>query len=72
MIGQTGENAGKIWEYLNRNGKVSAAGLAKGTGLKAKQVDRALGWLAREGKIRIEKSGNKEVVALQEMTSGAC
>jgi hypothetical protein len=38
--------------------------LAKGTGLKQRQVDRAIGWLAREGKVSVEKAANRELVSL--------
>lgn len=64
MIDDIGKDAGVIWRYLEQHREATATGLAKGTGLKQKQVDRALGWLAREGKIAIEKNVNKEVVTL--------
>jgi len=64
VIDAIGKDAGTVWRYLDKHGEATATGLAKGTGLKQKQVDRALGWLAREGKITIEKGANKETVCL--------
>jgi hypothetical protein len=64
MTQEIGQDAGTVWAYLERNGEVSGTILAKGTKLSQKQVDRALGWLAREGKITLAKKANKEVVAL--------
>jgi len=46
-----GENAGKVWRSLKEKGPQSATALAKSTRLKISELDRALGWLAREGKL---------------------
>jgi hypothetical protein len=64
MNGEIGESAGVVWNYLDQHENVSVAGLAKGTGLKQRQVDRAIGWLAREGKVSVEKAANRELVSL--------
>jgi transcription initiation factor IIE alpha subunit len=64
MSDRIGESAGIVWEYLEDYGEATGSGLARGTGLTQKQVDRAIGWLAREGKISIQKSANKEVLSL--------
>ena len=59
MIEKIGENAGRVYEHLRGKEKVSFNQLVKGTNLKQQEADRAIGWLAREGKIRIEQ-GKKE------------
>ncbi|HWP01370.1 MAG TPA: winged helix-turn-helix domain-containing protein [Methylococcus sp.] len=59
-----GSAAGKIWEFLDRNGEASASRLAEETGLNRNDVQRAIGWLAREGKLRIERRGRYEFFAL--------
>jgi hypothetical protein len=59
-----GEAAGKIWRYLDHHGKSSFASILKGTKLKQREADRAIGWLAREGKIRFEKDKNAEIISI--------
>jgi predicted transcriptional regulator len=66
MTMKIGENAGKVFEYLRGQGKVSLNQIVKGTNLKIKEADRALGWLAREGKIRIEQGKKEETITLSE------
>ena len=46
-----GANAGKIWKVLKDKGAHSASALGRASGLKASELDRAIGWLAREGKL---------------------
>lgn len=48
---QIGENAGIVWRALNNN-KCSWEELVKATGLNPLELAAAIGWLAREGKIR--------------------
>jgi len=53
-----GINAGVIWHLLADKGAVSIFGLRKHSDIKATDVFLALGWLAREDKIRFfEKEG---------------
>ncbi len=53
---QIGEVAGEIWQYLSTNGNeaVSVANLAKKIDRKKDEVIFGAGWLAREGKIKLE------------------
>lgn len=53
-----GTNAGFIWNLLNNNQKWNIKQLCKESGLPEKEVYCAIGWLARENKIEIEKSPN--------------
>lgn len=61
-----GEAAGKIWEFLSGNSASSATKLAESTGLDRNEVQRAIGWLAREGKINMERKGKNEFFSLAE------
>jgi len=61
---EIGLAAGEIWRYLDRHGEATPSRLAAATGLSAKEVQRALGWLAREGKLIIETDGRTEVFRL--------
>ena len=56
MSEQIGTAAGVVWEYLKSNGPATASQLQRGTALNAAQTNQALGWLAREGKLRIDRS----------------
>jgi len=49
-----GENAGKVWQLLNVKGAQTPAAIAKALNLKSADVDRAIGWLARECKLSFE------------------
>jgi DNA-binding transcriptional ArsR family regulator len=62
--GHIGKAAGLVWHYLNSNGAASASKLGEGTKLDRDSVQRAIGWLAREGKIAIERRGRHEFFAL--------
>lgn len=59
-----GSAAGKIWSFLKENGQASATKLAEGTGLDRNDVQRAIGWLAREGKLSVERKGKNEFFSL--------
>ena len=57
-ITRLGENAGKIWSVLNERGDVLDENtLMKLTNLSDKELHAAIGWLARENKIRKEHKG---------------
>ncbi len=59
-----GDIAGKIWQYLNDNGPATVNKLINETGLGRNEVQRGVGWLAREGKITIEVNGRIETIIL--------
>ncbi|MFN3919760.1 MAG: winged helix-turn-helix domain-containing protein [Methylohalobius sp.] len=61
---EIGLAAGKIWHCLDRVGEASSSKLEAETGLNSKEVQRAIGWLAREGKLIIERDGRTEVFRL--------
>ena len=50
-----GENAGLIWNAL-QGGALTTKALKKATKLKNDDLNLALGWLAREGKVAFEEA----------------
>lgn len=64
MIETFGINAGKIWTILDEKGKQNIKDLKKTTKFTDKNLYAALGWLGREGKIIIEKSGKDIFISL--------
>lgn len=60
-----GESAGKVWRYLETQGPRSVSQIQRGTGLSQSLTYLALGWLAREGKIRFEQEGRALLVGTQ-------
>lgn len=60
-----GHAAGLVWKHLNENGDSSVSKVAKETGINKNDIHRAIGWLAREEKINIEKKGRSEVLTLK-------
>ncbi|MDD2327881.1 MAG: winged helix-turn-helix domain-containing protein [bacterium] len=53
-----GTHAGIIWNLLNNNQRWNITGLREASGLTEKEIYTAIGWLARENKIEIDKSPN--------------
>ena len=49
-----GENAGRIWQLLKDKGPQMLVTMPKALNMKIADVDRAIGWLAREGKLSFE------------------
>lgn len=60
-----GAAAGKVWEYLSNNGPSSVTKITDETGINTKDVQRAIGWLAKEDKVSIEAKGRVETVSLK-------
>ncbi len=54
-VDEIGTTAGQVWAFLTDNGKVSLSALEKGVGASRSLVDMAIGWLAREGKVVIQR-----------------
>ncbi len=56
---EIGEKAGEIWHILNNDGPQTLSQLKKKLGNSNELLNFALGWLAREDKVRItpEKKG---------------
>lgn len=63
-----GKNAGIIWNLLSSdNKKWEYDELKKATGLTDRDLNAAIGWLAREDKIQFDtnKGGDKELLYLE-------
>lgn len=65
MPNTTGNAAGKIWEYLNKHSATSVSKVTKETGLSKNEVQRAIGWLAKEDKLNFEMEGRTELLSLK-------
>ena len=66
MKDQIGKTAGIIWTHLKKNGTQSLAALTTGTKVDKNLLHWGIGWLAREGKLKIEKDKGKYTVSLNE------
>ena len=53
-VDKIGENAGKVWNQLHEKGPQSVGGICKATKITAPETERAIGWLAREGKLNFQ------------------
>ncbi|MBO4454673.1 MAG: winged helix-turn-helix domain-containing protein [Paludibacteraceae bacterium] len=63
MIAQIGENAGLLWNALQK-GAQGIKALKKSTKLKNEEIYLALGWLAREGKVTFTEAEADTIIAL--------
>lgn len=59
-----GINAGRVWHILNENGKLSIFELCRRLSLTFEEVSLAIGWLARERKISVDKVENMLIISL--------
>ena len=59
-----GTTAGKVWTLLDQSGEMKMGVLIKQTAATRDEVMQALGWLAREGKIRSTGKGKSRLIAL--------
>ena len=68
MDAQTiGANAGIVWRLLDDNKRWEYKELKKASGLSDRDLNAAIGWLARENKVQFEtdKVGQKEYLFLE-------
>ena len=62
---QIGLNAGIVWHLLNNNERWTYCELKKASGLSDRDLDAAIGWLAREDKIDFDSlQGDMDCVFL--------
>ncbi len=64
-VSAIGTTAGVVWKELHQNGPMTVAALKKVQNLSESEVQRAIGWLARDEKIRFEKQGKGVLIALK-------
>ena len=65
MITEIGIVAGEIWHYLDQHGKVSLSELVSGIDKTRDNVLMSLGWLAREGHVVLDQSGQEYRASLR-------
>lgn len=65
MIESIGDAAGKVWKYLDENGASSASKITTETGISKNDMQRAIGWLAKEDKLLVEMKGRVETLTLK-------
>ena len=63
-ISLIGANAGSVWNALHENGELDLTKLKKETKLSEIEILAAIGWLAREGKVKSQKKQRKDVKPL--------
>jgi DMSO/TMAO reductase YedYZ molybdopterin-dependent catalytic subunit len=56
IVSMFGDHAGTVWHTLHNHGPLSEAELLQRTNFTEPQLYAAIGWLARENKIRKEKN----------------
>ena len=56
-INEIGEDAGRVFEYIQSHEECTFSALKKGLKLSTESAAFALGWLAREGRIDMRKKG---------------
>ena len=61
---QIGVNAGKVWKLLNDNKRWSYCDLKRASELSDRDLNAAIGWLARENKIDFECSNGDDCLFL--------
>ena len=61
---EIGETAGMIWRRLDQDGPTRVTQLVKEIDAPRDMVMQAIGWLAREEKIRIEEAARSRYVSL--------
>ncbi len=65
MIDAIGESAGIVWQFLDTHGESSVNKIKNETGLSINDVQRAIGWLAKEDKLNFELKGRVETLSLK-------
>jgi predicted RNA-binding protein (virulence factor B family) len=65
MVNAIGNAAGEIWHFLDKNGSASVTKITNETGISKNDVQRAIGWLLKEGKLSIEVAGRIETLSLK-------
>lgn len=64
LIDHIGETAGEIWHTLLEHGELTITQLTKEVDAPRDRVMQALGWLAREDKVRIDEQNRSKKISL--------
>ena len=65
MITELGIVAGDIWHFLDEHGKSSLSGLVADLDKPRDTILMSLGWLAREGHVKLDKEGDDYKIELR-------
>jgi hypothetical protein len=65
MISSIGDTAGKLYKFLEEKGEANLTQLRNGVKADPNLIQQAIGWLAREDKLRIEQKGRFVTYALK-------
>lgn len=65
MVEKIGEAAGTVWKALNEKGGRTLGQLKEETRLSSDLLHQAIGWLAREGKLDIQKEKRGSRISLR-------
>jgi hypothetical protein len=68
---RVGDVAGRVWRQLRAHGPQTTHGIAQAIGRSEVEVHQAVGWLAREGKLRFDPSDQKLSLMEHEMSIGS-
>jgi len=66
MITEIGIIAGEIWHYLDKRGEVTLSELVQGIDKPWDLTLMSLGWLAREGHVRVQTDQSELRVSLRQ------
>lgn len=69
MFDEIGKTAGEIWRYLEQNHEASVGKLTKELKKTERMILLGIGWLAREGKLSIEKRKRATYFMLNTMSA---
>ncbi len=69
MFDEIGKTAGEIWQYLEQNNEASVGKLTKELKKTERLILLGIGWLAREGKLSIEKRQRATYFMLNKMVT---
>jgi hypothetical protein len=64
-VEEIGKTAGQLWKFLSEQGPISIAKLVKSMSEPRDNVMQAIGWLAREDKLKIEEEGRTRIISLK-------
>ena len=64
LIDQIGDTAGEVWHTLLEHGQLTITQLTKEVDAPRDRVMQAVGWLAREDKIRVDEQARRKVISL--------
>lgn len=63
---EIGKTAGEMWKFLGKNGKTPLPIISQEMKLKPDITTMAIGWLARENKINVQREGKSVSAALND------